>query len=67
MGKVIDLGPYLKKSTADRVAAPPPLEGLCLQAAPPFIIFRDYQNGVIRREYRLLSEYLLRETMDGLP
>jgi hypothetical protein len=67
MGKVIDLDPYRQKAQTKRNAAPPPRDGLYLKAAPPFIIFKHYQNGVIRRAGRLLSEYLFREIMDNLP
>ncbi len=66
MSKVIDLRMYREKSRGNRPEAPRPIDGVYLEAAPPFIIVRHYQTGVICKERCLLSEYLLREIMDNL-
>ncbi len=66
MSKVIDLRMYLEKSRGISREAPRPIDGVYMEAAPPFIIFRHYQTSVICKEWCLLSEYMLREIMDNL-
>ncbi len=67
MKKVIDLRMYREKSRQNKRAAPRSIDGFYMEAAPPFIIFRHYQTGVICKEWHVLSEYMLREILDNLP
>lgn len=62
MGKVIDFPEY----RSNRRNAEKPRDGIYLEAAPPFIVFQQYEAGVLRQEDHLLSEYLLREMFDSM-
>ncbi len=66
MSKVIDFRMYWEKSRGIRSEAPRSIDGVYMEAAPPFIIFRHYQTGVLCKEWCLPSEYMLREIMDNL-
>jgi hypothetical protein len=65
MGKVIDLRKYREKSRGNRGSARRPLDGVYVETLPPFVFYRHYQAGVRCREWRFLSEYLLREILDN--
>ena len=67
MSKVIDLRMYREKLWRTISGKLHLDDGVYMEASPPFIIFRQYQAGVICKEWRVLSEYMVREIMDNLP
>jgi hypothetical protein len=64
MGEVLDFSAYKARSTT---GSQKEKEGFSVEAAPPFLIFRKHQAGVIRGEWLLLSERLLRWMLNQFP
>ena len=42
-------------------------DGLYLEANPPFITVKHYENGEVRKEFRVMSECMLRELLESMP
>ena len=66
MGEVLDFGKHREKAAGSRIRAQW-REGVYLETAPPLIIFKEYRAGLIRKEWRLISEYMLRELLETYP
>jgi hypothetical protein len=66
LGEVLDFVKYREKAVGSRIGAKW-REGIYLETAPPFIIFKEYRGGVIGKEWRLISEYMLRELLNTFP
>jgi hypothetical protein len=64
MGELLDFSAYQARS---KIGSQEPKDGLCVKAVPPFLVFRKYQGGVVRREWLILSEHLLRGMLDQFP
>lgn len=60
MGKIIDFGDYREKHKPKRS------DGVYMETVPPYIIFKYYENGIIRKEYRLISERMIRDLLDDM-
>jgi hypothetical protein len=63
MGEVLDFSAYQARP---KDSSKKQTDGLTVAAAPAFLVFRHYQAGVIRNEWRLLSERLLRGLLDQI-
>ena len=60
MGKIVDFVSFKEK------AAPNRRDGLYVEAHPPFVIVGSRENGALRKEYRLISENMLRDLLDEM-
>jgi hypothetical protein len=60
MGKIVDFVKYREK------AVPNQRDGLYVEAQPPFVIIGSWENGAFRKEYRLMSENMLRDLLDEM-
>lgn len=67
MGVVLDFLAFRERSRTHLSGPQKQLDGVCVEAAPPFLVFRQFQAGVICQESWLLSERLLRELLDHIP
>jgi len=66
MGEVIDLAKYREIAECKRIGAEWG-DGVYLETTPPIIMFKEYRGGLIRKEWRLISEYMLRELLETFP
>jgi len=60
MGEVIDLLEY-RASMKEKER-----NGIYMQIVPPAVLFQYYRNGVIVEQYRVISEYMLRDLLDEM-
>lgn len=60
MGEIIDLQRY--RARAEEHAR----NGLIMEIMPPVILLNYYEKGVLVEQHRIISEYLLRDMLDGL-
>jgi hypothetical protein len=67
MGDVIDFVKCKEKMQSNRFGANGRDGVYYVETTPPFIIFKHYEAGALRRECRLISEYILREMLDNMP
>jgi hypothetical protein len=65
MGNVIDFVKFKQKSGQNRIELERK-DGTYMETVPPFIIFKHYEAGAIRKEWRLISEYMLREIIESI-
>jgi hypothetical protein len=66
MGEVIDFVKYLESSRIIQNGSTRS-DGIYLEANPPFITVRHYEDGVVRKEFRVVSEHMLRELLEIMP
>jgi hypothetical protein len=58
MGMVIELSDYRIKAPSE------PRDGFRLEVVPPVMVVRQFRDGVLVGEERVVSEYMLREMLD---
>jgi hypothetical protein len=66
VGQVIDIVKYLERSRTIQNESNQ-TDGYYLETNPPFITVKHYENGVVRKEFRVMSEHMLRELLESLP
>ncbi|MGA3116718.1 MAG: hypothetical protein ABSF90_20035 [Syntrophobacteraceae bacterium] len=65
MGNVVDFVEFKQKSGQNRIELERE-DGTYMETVAPFIIFRHYEAGAIRKEWRVISEYMLREMIESM-
>jgi hypothetical protein len=61
LAQVIRLSDYRDIAGQDR------LTGFSLELAPPFIIVHHYRDGVKTKQYKVISEHMLRQLIEDTP